>query len=342
MNNVTIMSDVKVYQLTNKNGLTIEFIANGGKLTSVLMPAGDKKVDVALGYPTAKQFVDGDLYIGAICGRFANRIDQGKFELDGKTIQLAVNDKPNHLHGGPGGFNVKVWDVKPVEKTGCVAAYQLSLTSPDGEENYPGNLNVKAIYGITDKNEFVIEFEATTDKPTIINLTSHPYFNLKGAGHDVLGHTLQVNAEEFTPLGTGVPTGELRKVKGTPFDLNKPAVIGDQIKSDYDQIAKMGGYDHNWVINKPKGSMGLAGKVSDPDSGRWIEVYTTQNGLQVYTSMHFDGTVIGKDNKVFTKYCAIALEAQNFPDAPNKPHFPSAKLVPGQVYKETIIYKFGW
>jgi aldose 1-epimerase len=336
------MDEVKVYRLTNKNGLVIEFIAKGGKLTSVLVPNGDKKVDVALGYPTAKQFVDGDLYIGAICGRFANRIDQGKFNLDGKTIQLAVNDKPNHLHGGVQGFNVKIWDVKPVEKAGCVQAYLLSLTSPDGEENYPGTLKVNTIYGITDKNEFVIEFEATTDKPTIINLTSHPYFNLLGPGNSALGHTLQINANAFTPLGTGVPTGELREVKGTPFDLNKPVKIGDNIHSDYDQIKKMDGYDHNWVINKPLGSMGFAGKLADPASGRSIEVHTTMPGLQVYTSMHFNGTVVGKDGKTFDKYCAVALEAQNFPDAPNKPNFPSAKLVPGQVYKETIIYKFGW
>lgn len=337
------MSEVKTYQLTNKNGLSIEFIAQGGKLTKVLIPNGKSYVDIALGYDTAQQFVDGDLYIGALCGRFANRIENGKFALNGQTFQLEQNDNPNHLHGGFKGFNVKEWNVEPIEKEGCTKAFKLSLVSPDGDSNYPGELKVTTIYGITEKNELLIEFEAVTNKTTIVNLTSHPYFNLNGTGNGtVLNHTLQVNANEFTPLGNGVPSGEIRKVAGTPFDLNQPKEIGDQVKSDYEQIARMKGYDHNWVVNKPSGIMGLAAKVAEPVSGRFIEVYSTQPGIQIYTAMHFDGKEKGKDNVPFIPYCGIAMEAQGFPDAPNKSNFPSCVLNPGEVYKQTIIYKFGW
>ena len=338
------MNEFKTYQMTNKNGLSVEFMPQGGKVISVLLPDGDKKVDVMIGYQTVKEAVEGDAYLGAICGRFANRIGAGKFSLDGKEYQLALNDGKNHLHGGPTGFNSRNWDIKKVEIVGRTDAYELTLNSPDGDENYPGNLNVKATYSLTNDNEFIIDFEAVTDKPTVINLTSHPYFNIAGAssGH-VFNQLIEINADTFTPIGEqGVPSGEIRSVEGTPMDLRKPTSIGEAINTPYEQIELFKGFDHNWIVNKEEGELGFCARVTDPDSGRWLEVYSTQPGLQVYTAMHFNSSQIGKDGVPFCAYCAVALEPQGIPDAPNKPSFPSAVLRPGEVYKQTLVYKFGW
>lgn len=336
----------KTYQLTNKNGLTIEFMDRGAKVYSVQLPDVQnqgKKVDVMIGYQTVEETVAGDAYIGALCGRFANRIYKGKFAIDGKEYQLNVNDGINHLHGGIKGYNARDWDVKKVNVPGRADAYELSLFSPDGEENYPGNVNIKATYSLTDDNEFIIDLEATTDKPTVINMTSHPYFNMRGASSGpIFNHELEVNSHQFTPIAEGVPSGEIREVEGTPMDFRKPARIGDSINTPYEQIQMFKGIDHNWIIDKPADEMGFCGRLKDPESGRYVEVYSTLPGMQVYTAMHFNSSQIGKDGIPFCSYCAVALEPQDIPDAPNKPMFPSTVLRPGETYKETLVYKFGW
>ncbi|MBI9066245.1 MAG: galactose mutarotase [Salinivirgaceae bacterium] len=336
------MSASTVYQLSNNNGLLIEFISYGAKLTAVKIPEGDKSIDILLGYDTPEQAINGDVYMGAICGRYANRISGGGFNLEGEFIKLNQNDGANHLHGGHKGFNVKDWKVEKTELQGYSSAYKLSVLSNDGDENYPGNLNATIIYALNDANEFLIDITATTDKTTVVNLTSHPYFNLKGAGNgDVLNHILEISAKQFTPLSTDmVPSGEMRSVKNTAMDFTKPVVIKDRIDSDYEQIQLVGGLDHNWIVNKQQGELALAAKVTEPKSGRSVEVYTTQPGIQVYTAMHFNGSDIGKGQVPFKKYCGIALEAQNFPDAPNHSNFPSSILKPQEKYQEKIQYKF--
>ncbi len=340
-NQIKIM-DMKTYSLTNSNGIIVEFIALGGKFTSVKIPENGKLVDIALGYDTFDEAEQGDSYMGAICGRFANRIGEGQFTLEGKTYQLAQNDRTNQLHGGFNGFNTREWLVEPYNLEGYSSAYKLKYLSVDGEENYPGNLSVEVIYALNNDNELFIDLSAVTDKTTVVNLTSHPYFNLNGVGQGkVFNHELNVNAKSFTPINEmGVPTGELREVLGTDMNFIEPVKLSERIKSEYDQIQLVGGLDHNWVINKPEKTYGLACKVSEPNSGRAIEVYTTQPGIQVYTGMHFDGSSIGKGGLPFAQYSGIAIEAQNFPDAPNKPQFPSAVLRPGEKYHEKIVYKF--
>jgi len=280
--------------------------------------------------------------MGALCGRVANRIGNGKFTLEGKTYKLSQNDRTNHLHGGPKGFSSQIWKVDKIDLTNYSSAYKLTYLSADGEENYPGNLSVEVIYALNNNNEFLIDMHATTDKTTVVNLTSHPYFNLNGVGGGkIFNHELLVNADTFTPLNeVSVPTGEIKKVKGTDMDFSLPVKLGDRISSKYEQIKLVGGIDHNWVILKEMGTMGLACSVRVPESGRAIEVYTTQPGIQVYTSMHFNGSEKGKGDIPFTQYCGIAIEPQNFPDAPNKPNFPSAVLTPDKKYNEKIVYKF--
>ncbi len=336
------MEKVPSYKLTNKNGVTVEFLSQGGKITSIKLPDSQSSVDIILGYDTNEEFLNGDSYLGAICGRFANRIGNGTFKLDGKQIKLTQNDRTNHLHGGKIGFNLKNWEVSPFELTGYESAFKLSLISPDGEENYPGNLNVEVIYALNNQNEMLIDSKATTDKTTIVNLTSHPYFNLNGVSSGkIFNHVLEINAHSFTVLSdVSVPTGEIRKVSGTDMDFNHPKKLSDVINSKYQQIHLVGGLDHNWVINKKEKEMALAARISEPESGRAVEVYTTQPGIQVYTAMHFDGTQVGKGLMPFTPYCAIALEAQNFPDAPNHANFPNCILKPGETYHEKIVYRF--
>ncbi|MCK9208102.1 MAG: galactose mutarotase [Salinivirgaceae bacterium] len=330
------------FQLTNQNGVVVEFISQGGKIISVKVPEGDRKVDIALGYDTPEEFLTGDGYMGAICGRLANRIGNGTFQLEGKTIKLFQNDRTNHLHGGKVGFNLKNWEVKPITKEGYHSAFQLSLLSHDGDENYPGNLQVEIVYALNNQNEFLIDIQATTDKTTAVNLTSHPYFNLNGVSSGkIFNHFLEINADAFTVLSDiSVPTGEIRKVKNSDMDFTKPVKLSEVINSDEPQIQLVNGLDHNWVINKKAGEMAFAARISEPVSGRGLEVFTTQPGIQVYTSMHFDGTQVGKNQMPFTPYCAIALEAQNFPDAPNHANFPDCILKPGETYHQKICYKF--
>jgi aldose 1-epimerase len=332
--------DKKTYQLKNDNGLVVEFLSHGGRITSVKVPDGENFVDVVIGYDTAEEAINGDDYFGAMCGRVANRIAEGKFTLEDKDYQLAQNNGGNALHGGPNGFQTKYWDVEQINEN----AYKLSLTSPDGDENYPGEIKVEMIYSLNNDNEFGIDISAKTNKTTIVNLTSHPYFNLKGAGKgNILDHLLEINAIEMTPLSEkSVPTGEIRNIEGTAMDFSTPKSVKEAIESDYEQIKLVGGIDHNWVLNKDENENGFALRLTEPVSGRKIELITTQPGVQVYTAMHFDGSEKGKGGASFEKFGGIAIEAQNYPDAINHTNFPNSVLKPEEVYEQKIVYKFGW
>jgi aldose 1-epimerase len=335
---------IKQYKLSNNNGVTIDFISLGARITSVKIPHKDSHVDIALGYDTLEETINGDGYMGAICGRLANRVDNGKFILEGKEYILDQNERTNHIHGGAHGYNNKIWEVKESKLEGYESAYELSYLSVDGEGGYPGNLHLTIIYALNNDNEFLIDIKGVTDKTTVVNLTSHPYFNLNGlGGGKIFNHGLEINANSFTPINEmGIPTGEIRSVANTDMEFIQETKLSRLIKCEYDQINLVGGLDHNWVINESNEALKFACKVSEPESGRSIEVFTTQPGIQIYTGMHFDGTNVGKSNIPLTQYAGIAIEAQNFPDAVNHENFPSAVLKPNETYKEKIIYKFGF
>jgi aldose 1-epimerase len=279
--------------------------------------------------------------MGALIGRYANRIAKGKFSLNGTEYHLAVNNGENHLHGGIKGFDKVVWTAKPLRVPNG-AALKLTYLSKDGEEGYPGNLTATVIYTLTDTNELKIDYSATTDKRTVVNLTSHGYFNLAGQGNgDILKTQMFLNANRFTPTDAGsIPTGELRPVRGTPFDFTKPVELGARINQDDQQLKFGSGYDHNFVLNKEGKRLTLAARASEATSGRVMQVYTTEPGIQLYTGNFLDGTITGKDGKVYQRNYGFCLEAQHFPDSPNKPKFPSVVLAPGQRYTQTTIYKF--
>ncbi|MGA8491096.1 MAG: aldose epimerase family protein [Terriglobales bacterium] len=330
---------VDLYTLTNKNGMEARITNYGGTVVSLKVPDRNGKLDdVVLGYDNLEGYETGKAYIGATVGRYANRIAHAKFTLDGITYTLEKNNGDNHLHGG---FNKRVWHAKDVSsKAG--QALELTYLSKDGEEGFPGNLPVKVVYTLTDKNELKIDYSATTDRDTVLNLTNHAYFNLAGQGNgDILQQQIMIQADRFTPIDQfSIPTGELRSVKGTPFDFTKATAIGARIDED-DQQLKMGnGYDHNWVLNNEKpGSLFLAAQAYDPHSGRVLEVLTTQPGIQLYTGNFLDG-VHGRDGKVYNRRYAFCLETQHFPDSPNHPNFPTTELKPGQRFESTTIYKF--
>jgi aldose 1-epimerase len=330
------------FQLTNNNGIVVEFISLGARITAVKLPHDNQLIDIVVGYDSPEKCAQGDGYMGAICGRMANRIDQGRFSLINTNYQLEQNDGYNHLHGGSKGYHTKYWEVNEISLSGYPSACELSLFSPDGDENYPGNLDIKVIYALNDNNELLIDYKAKTDKKTIINLTSHPYFNLKGEGEpSVLDHVLEINADYFTPIKIdGIPTGEIKSVKNTGMDFNAPTLLKDRVLGNDEYIKQKGGLDHNWVINKGKEKLSFAARVTEPATGRTLEVYTTQPGIQVYTALHFDGSEHGKGGFPIKKYSGIALEAQNFPDAPNHNNFPSTELNPGETYHQQVIYKF--
>ncbi|HEV2456310.1 MAG TPA: aldose epimerase family protein, partial [Verrucomicrobiae bacterium] len=332
---------VEIYTLKNKNGVEARIMTYGGIIVSLKTPDKSGRFqDVVLGYDTLEQYIKRNPYFGAIIGRCGNRISKGTFSLNGNTYSLAKNNNArNHLHGGLIGFDKVVWTAKP-EDTANGPALQLEYLSKDGEEGYPGNLSVTAIYTLTHDNALRVDFKATTDKDTICNLTQHSYFNFRGGG-DVLDYHVQINAEQFTPVNADViPTGELRSVSGTPLDFREPTAIGARINTDDEQIKLAGGYDHNWVFNKPKGQLACVARVTDKVSGHCMEVFTTQPGMQFYTGNFLDGTITGKGGQQYHRRHAFCMEPQNFPDAPNKPHFPSIELKPGQVYRESIAYKF--
>jgi aldose 1-epimerase len=334
---------MQVYTLKNKN-IEIDFIERGGQIISVRVPDAKGNIaDVVVGYDTIEEVLAGDAYFGAICGRYANRIVKGALEIDGEKFQLDCNNETNHLHGGFDGFNSRNWKVAPISLDQFVQSYQLSLTSEDGDQNYPGKLEVSVIYGLTEDNQLVIEYVAGTSKPTVINLTSHAYFNLNGTGNgSAANHELQLNASNYTPISEelGTASGEIVSVHNTPFDFTNPKSIKIACNTDHEQINMIGGIDHNFVIDDFDGSVKLVGTLSDPESGRKMEVYTNQPGIQIYTGAHFDGSEKGKNDVPIEKCAGIAMETQIFPNSPNHEHFPNAILRPGEKYTHVCIYKF--
>ncbi|HMG32686.1 MAG TPA: aldose epimerase family protein [Blastocatellia bacterium] len=331
---------VDVYTLINSNGVEARIITYGGIVISLKVPDRSGKLgDVVLGYDNLDGYLKSTPFFGAIIGRYGNRIGKGKFVLNGKTYELPRNDGENTLHGGDHGFDKVVWEateIKDKNGVGISLAYQ----SKDGEAGFPGNLSVTVVYTLTDKNELRIDYTATTDKETVVNLTHHSYFNLSGEG-SILNHQLMINADRFTPVDQNlIPTGELRGVKGTPMDFTKPTVIGQRIDDKYEQLTLGRGYDHNWVLNSTGGKLGLAAVAYEPASGRVLEVYTVEPGMQFYSGNFLDGSITGKGNQVYKKRFGFCLETQHFPDSPNKPSFPSTVLKPGQKYRSTTIYKF--
>ena len=331
---------VYLYTLRNKNGVACQITNFGGRVISLFIP--DRKGnfrDVVLGHATLKEYLENiESYFGATIGRYGNRIGGASFELEGKTYELAKNDGKNHLHGGVNGFNNMVWEAALENPQ----RLELHHVSPDGDENYPGEVDIHLSYELTDENELKIEYLATTDKPTHINLTHHSYFNLMGEGNgDILDHQLQLFANQITETGEGlIPTGELMDVSDTPFDFRQPEKIGLRIDDDHPQIKTGGGYDHNYVLNPSENGLAKAAVLYEPKSGRTMEVYTNEPGIQFYAGNFPDGRVSGKSGKPYTKRSAFCIETQHFPDSPNQPSFPSTVLRPGEVYRSVCVYKF--
>jgi aldose 1-epimerase len=339
----TLSSGEKIYSyiLSNNKGMSATIINYGATVVSLKAPDRNGKIeDVILGYDSLSGYVNGSAYFGGIVGRYGNRIAKGHFKLDGKGYQLSINDGVNHLHGGTEGFNKKVWQGKIIE--GNVPKLQLTYVSPDGEEGYPGTATITVTYSITDKNELKIEYKAVTDKPTIMNPTNHCYFNLSGSPENtILDEKLMINANKYTPVDkTLIPIGKLENVADTPMDFRKPKMIGKDINADFQQLKFAGGYDHNWVLNNYNGKVRKAASVFDSTSGRYMEVFTDQPGIQFYSGNFLDGTIKGKDGIYYKHRAALCLECQHYPDSPNEKIFPSVVLRPGEVYTQTTIYKF--
>ncbi len=334
---------VSLYTLENARDVTVQISNYGGTLVSVQWPDANGRIaDVLLGYYDLEGFLENNPYFGGIIGRYANRIDEGMFTLNGQRYTLATNDGPNHLHGGEQGFDKRVWDTEPITGRDSVGV-RLRYVSPDMEEGYPGELTNEVTYTLNNRNELRLEYAATTTEPTIVNLTNHPYWNLAGQGNGkVLDHRMMINANQFTPIdSTLIPSGEIRDVAGTPFDFREPTAIGARINQETSQLRYGNGYDHNWVLNKSEpGVLTLACRVSEHNTGRVLEIYTTEPGLQFYSGNFLDGSITGKNNEVYEYREALVLEAQHFPDSPNHPDFPSTVLEPGEHYTQTTIYKF--
>jgi aldose 1-epimerase len=331
---------VNLYTLINNKGAEVGICNYGGLVIFLKVPDRNGRTgDVVLGYENLTNYLNDTPYFGALIGRYGNRIAKGKFTLEGKEYTLAINNPPNTLHGGIRGFDKVVWDAHLLARSEG-PALELRYESKDGEEGYPGNLSVLAVYTLTEDNALRIDYTATTDKATVVNLTHHSYFNLAGKG-DILNHQVMIPADKFTPVdSTLIPTGELRPVEGTPFDFRTPTAIGARINQDDEQLKFGKGYDHNWVINKTMGQLGLMARVYDPTGGRVMEVWSTEPGLQFYSGNFLDGTLTGKQGWVYQFRNGFCMEPQHYPDSPNKPAFPSVVLKPGEVYKNTIIYKF--
>lgn len=331
---------MELYTLTNKTGANVKITNFGGIVVSLNVP--DKSgnlADVVLGFDTLDEYFEGNIYFGALVGRYGNRIANGRFSLNGVEYLLAQNNGPNALHGGPKGFDKVFWEAKPLD-TSDGPALELTYLSPDGEEGYPGNLSTRVVYTFTDDNALKLDYSATTDKDTVVNLTHHSFFNLAGQG-DILGHELTLYADKFTPVDeTLIPTGELRPVAGTPFDFTQSTPIGLRINQADEQLKFGVGYDHNWVLNNSDGTLALAARVFEPSSGRVMEVYTTEPGMQFYSGNFLNGSVAGKGGQRYQQRTGLCLETQHFPDSPNQPHFPSTVLRAGQTYTSTTVYKF--
>ena len=337
-------TSVEMVELTGTGGVSAKIMTLGASVYSLTVPDRDgKRADVVTGYATAAEYLAKPQYFGATVGRYANRIRNGEFELDGKRYKLATNDGPNHLHGGVRGLDKVVWKIDSA-KAGAPATVVLSHTSPDGDGGYPGTLKITATYTLSDKNELSVEYRATTDKPTIVNITNHSYFNLAGDGSasDILGHRLTLFADAYTPVdSTLIPTGERRNVAGTPFDFREPQAIGARVRDARDEQIRFGrGYDHNYVLRGQAGTLRPAARVEDPASGRVMEVLTTAPGIQFYSGNFLDGTSIGKSGRIYRQGDALCLEPQVFPDSPNRPDFPSSRLDPGQTYTNKMVFRF--
>jgi aldose 1-epimerase len=332
---------VEVFTLTNGRGIEIRAMTYGAIITSIKMP--DRKgvmADVALGFDSLQGYLGEHPYFGAVVGRYGNRIGNARFSLNGQTYQLAANNGPNHLHGGVRGFDKFVWTAETIAGVTGVA---FTRVSPDGEERYPGTLKVRVSYVLTDANDLEIEYQATTDKATPVNLTQHTYFNLAGQGAGtILDHEVTINADRFTPVADSlIPTGVLASVEGTPMDFRRPTKVGARIDEGTEQIKFGRGYDHNWVLNRKGDGLQLAARVVEPASGRTLEVSTTEPGVQFYTGNFLDGTLKGKGGVGYQRRGGLCLETQHFPDSPNKPAFPTTILQPGSTYRSKTVWKFG-
>jgi len=333
-------AEITLFTLSNDHNLEVSIINFGGAITSIKVPDRNDVIgDVVLGYDTLDEYVRNPRFFGGLIGRHANRIANGRFSLNGVAHQLAQNNGANHLHGGNKGYDKRVWSAER-RRAGDSVCVHLSYLSKDGEENYSGNLKVSVDYLFNDDNELRIEYRATTDEDTIVNLTNHSYFNLAGSG-DILEHQLMINADSFTPVSKDlIPTGEIRQVAETPMDFRKPATIGSRINEPFDQLGFTGGYDHNYVLRESANPLRLACKLHEESSGRTLEVFTTQPGLQFYSGNFLDGSLKGRGGVAYEKYAGLCLETQGFPDAPNHANFPSTVLRVGEVYDEVAVFRF--
>ena len=333
---------VELYTLTNSRGVEAKITNYGATIVSLKVPdRAGRFDDVLLGYDTLEDYRQSTYYVGPVIGRYANRIAKGRFTLNGREYKLAVNNGENSLHGGLRGFDKVVWRAKPLQPRSG-AALELTYLSKDGEEGYPGNLSVRVVYTLTERDELRIDYSATTDRDTIINLTNHAYFNLAGHGSgDILKHSLMINADRFIPADDkSIPTGELRNVAGTPFDFRRATAIGERIEQEDEQLKFGRGYDHTFVINGRAGTLRRAATASDPSTGRVMQVWTTEPGMQLYTGNYLASTMVGKGGKTYGERHGFCLETQHFPDSPNKPSFPTTVLRRGGRFNSTTIYKF--
>ncbi|HJZ75614.1 MAG TPA: aldose epimerase family protein [Vicinamibacterales bacterium] len=332
---------IDIFTLTNTRGMEVQAISYGAIIRSIRVPDRNGTLDdVVLGFDTIDGYLRTHPYFGAVVGRYGNRIAKGQFTLDGTAYRLATNNGPNHLHGGVKGFDKAVWNSETLERDGAVGVI-FTHTSPDGDEGYPGTLAARVTYTLTPANELVVDYAATTDKPTPVNLTQHSYFNLAGAG-DILQHRLMLNADRFTPVdATLIPTGELAPVAGTPFDFRQPAAVGARIDANDQQIRNGGGYDHNFVINRTGAGLVHAARLEEPSTGRTLDVSTTEPGVQFYTGNFLDGTITGTMGRVYKRRSGLCLETQHFPDSPNQSAFPTTILRPGEALQSKTIFAFG-
>lgn len=333
-------SDVRIFSLQNKNGMKAAILDYGGIVQSLTAP--DRHgcyADITLGFESLEAYLRDSPYFGALIGRYANRIAGGSYTLEGKPYRVAANDGRNSLHGGPRGFDKVLWRVERAEVAAEGPKLVLRHTSPDGDQGHPGTLDVAVTYTLTNANVMRIDFTATTDKPTVVNLTSHSYFNLRGQG-DILDHVLQIKAARFTAIDSAlIPTGTIRAVEGTPFDFRNPTAVGARLFQSDEQLINARGFDHNWIMDEARGVLGHQATLSDPETGRILEVWSTEPGLQFYSGNFLDGTLLGKNGAFYPFRGGLALEPQNFPDAPNHGNFPSAELRPGETYRHIIEYR---
>jgi len=338
------------YIMTNKNGVSVSFISFGGVITSIITPdAKGQKENIVLGFDDLKGYEITDtkegIHFGAIIGRFANRIGNGQFSLNGKTYQLEKNDGSNCLHSGSPGYDKRVWNVKPLISKGRTVKAVLHITSPNGDQGFPGQLELDVMYSLSDNNEFKIEYKAKTDQPTVVNLTNHSYFNLAGvknSPYGVLDQKIWLNADHYLITDqNSLPTGEIASVKNTPFDFTQPKLVAKDIRQANQQLAYGYGYDQTWILNQGNTKLKPAARVFDPKSKRILEISTTEPSIQFYTANHLHGNIMGRDGTLYRQADALALETQHFPDSPNKSQFPSTRLDPGQIFESITILKFG-